>query len=290
MEIQLQNSYVTATIDTLGAELTQLIKNDTKVNYMWSGDKTYWGGKSPVLFPIVGGLVDDQYILDGHVYEMNRHGFARKSEFKLMRQEADSAIFRLESNDDTLAIYPFHFTLDLVYALTDNGVRIDYIVKNFNDHMMPFQLGTHPAFSVTLGAANKLEDWYLSFEKQETVKRFELNGPLIDLGNQTPGMDNTRILPLKSEDYYRDAIVYRNIASRAIQLASNVTPETVTLSFENMMDVGIWQPKDAPFICIEPWHGHADVVGFKGSFLEKEHVVQLEHGCTFKAALIIEIQ
>lgn len=289
MEIQLQNSFVTATINTLGAELTKLVKNETNVNYMWIGDTTYWGGRSPVLFPIVGGLVDDQYVLDGHVYEMNRHGFARKSEFKLMEQDQTSAVFRLESNDDTLAMYPYHFSLDLVYSLTDRGINIDYIVRNFNDHMMPFQLGTHPAFSVTLGNSHRLEDWYLEFEVKESLKRFELDGPLIDLNNQTAGMENSNILNLKSEDYYRDAIVFRNIKSRWIRLVSSKTPESVKVSFENMFDLGIWQAKDAPFICIELWHGHADVVGFTGDFTEKEHVIKLDHNCKFNAALTIEI-
>lgn len=32
----------------------------------------------------------------------------------------------------------------------------------------------------------------------------------------------------------------------------------------------------APFVCVEPWYGHADYADFDGNFKDKEGVIALE--------------
>ena len=59
MIVTITNSLLTATINTLGAELISLVKNNK--NYIWNIDETYWNKTSPVLFPIVGRLKNDTY-------------------------------------------------------------------------------------------------------------------------------------------------------------------------------------------------------------------------------------
>lgn len=39
-----------------GAELQRIFHTKTGLEYLWNGNPTYWAKKSPVLFPIVGGL------------------------------------------------------------------------------------------------------------------------------------------------------------------------------------------------------------------------------------------
>lgn len=53
--------------------------------------------------------------------------------------------------------------------------------------------------------------------------------------------------------------------------------------------MGLWQPKDAPFICIEPWHGIADEDNFTGEFKEKEMIINLKRGESFECFYAIEI-
>jgi len=55
-----------------------------------------------------------------------------------------------------------------------------------------------------------------------------------------------------------------------------------------MHQMGFWQAKDAPFICIEPWHGLAEPDGYAGEFKDKTAVVHLPHGQRFACKLIIE--
>lgn len=79
MIITITNSQLTATINTLGAELISLVKNNK--NYIWNIDETYWDKTSPVLFPIVGRLKNDSYSFNEKTYQLPRHGFARNMEF-----------------------------------------------------------------------------------------------------------------------------------------------------------------------------------------------------------------
>ncbi|MFP3326394.1 aldose 1-epimerase family protein, partial [Planococcus sp. SIMBA_160] len=57
--------------------------------------------------------------------------------------------------------------------------------------------------------------------------------------------------------------------------------------------VGIWSPYDqekrtmAPFVCIEPWYGIADMEGTNGQYKEKFGIQTLEKNETFRAAYTI---
>jgi galactose mutarotase-like enzyme len=50
MNTVLKSGRTTAEIQSLGAELVSLKKDGCE--YIWNGDKTYWAGHAPVLFPI----------------------------------------------------------------------------------------------------------------------------------------------------------------------------------------------------------------------------------------------
>ncbi len=289
MEVTLHNQYATATINSLGAELTHFITHATQHNYIWSGDATFWSGRSPVLFPIIGSLNNNQICINGQYYAMGNHGFARRSQFDVIESSMNHAIFRLKESPSTLELYPFSFTLDLIYTLEGTSLSIDYHVTNTDTQPLPFSLGTHPAFVCPMGETNCLEQWYLEFNQPETLDRIGLKDNLLHLEDCTPYMKNTSILPLTPKDYYSGAIVFKDIRSTSISLKSNDTPEKITLHWKNFPDLGIWQPADAPFICIEPWQGHGDPFGFKGDIFEKPGIITLKPEEVFSACLQIEL-
>ena len=289
MEIVLSNGIIKATINTLGAELTNLVNLESGFDHMWTGDPAYWTGRSPVLFPIIGSLNGGAVKVDGKSYSMGNHGFARKSEFQCICQDDHSATFRLTPDDAIKGQYPFDFILDLTYTLIGTAVSIGYTVTNSGDAVMPFQLGTHAAFKCPMGNTNRLDQWYLEFEKKETLGWIGLRDNLIDVDNVTPMMADNKILPLTPEQFYEGAIVFKEVQSGHIALKSNATEEMITVSFTNMPDLGIWQPVDAPFLCIEPWKGHGDPVGFQGELIDKMGCVLLEAGKEWTAELRIRI-
>lgn len=64
------------------------------------------------------------------VSRMRSHGFAKDMEFKLKSQVAHEIWFVLESNEDTLAKYPYPFVLELGYELAGDSVIVKWRVRN----------------------------------------------------------------------------------------------------------------------------------------------------------------
>ena len=56
-----------------GAELQSVRLKEDNTEYLWQGDSTYWGRRAPILFPIVGRLVDNTYYVDGKSYSLTQH-------------------------------------------------------------------------------------------------------------------------------------------------------------------------------------------------------------------------
>jgi len=108
--IILNNDLITLTVNPLGAEIQQLT-HATHGNLIWNKDDQIWNRFAPVLFPIVGRLLDDQYILNGQHYSMKQHGFARDQVFEVLAQDNSSITFRLRDNKHTRIQYPFSFEL-----------------------------------------------------------------------------------------------------------------------------------------------------------------------------------
>ena len=56
--VTISHKGLSATIATAGAELQGLVLDGFE--YLWQGDGHWWSGRSPILFPIVGRLHEDQ--------------------------------------------------------------------------------------------------------------------------------------------------------------------------------------------------------------------------------------
>ena len=88
----LENDLLKVSIDTKGAQITSLYNKTTGVEQMWQADPNVWPWHAPNLFPIVGGLINDELLIDGKAYPMKRHGFARQSEFVLLKSDDQQAV------------------------------------------------------------------------------------------------------------------------------------------------------------------------------------------------------
>lgn len=279
MNTQLHNEHITITVNHKGAELIHLIENADNHEYMWSGDAAYWTGRSPVLFPIVGSLVDESTRIDGKTYGMKNHGFARKSEFNCLKVTEDEAVFELTDSKDTYEQYPYHFALRLTYRIEGRTLAIDYEVENQDDISIFYQIGTHPAFKCPMEEGESFNDAEIRFSHDDVLKRYFSNEKSQILPNHHEELSlNNRALPMKHEDYYEGALIFREVLSDTFTLASTKSQRKVEVKAINFPYLGIWQPKDAPFICIEPWHGLGDEENFHGDFTEKELIVTLQPG------------
>lgn len=287
----LKNDLAVVEIKKLGAEVVSFKKLENDCEYMWNGDDKYWSGKAPVLFPIVCAVNNGEIKVDGQIHKVGNHGFARKSEFELIEESDTEAVYRLSYNENTLAMYPFKFNLYIHYTLEGTKLNIDYKVENVDNKEMYFQIGTHPGFNCPLGNDGKFEDYYLEFECNETLERLFMNDANVLINDKSEVvLKNKNILPLTRELFKDGALVFRNMNSKKIVLKSKASEKSVTLSYEKLSYLGLWQAKDAEFICIEPWHGIADVEGYSGEFKEKEMIIALQQGASFECNHNIEIK
>ena len=124
----LKNTALTLNISLHGAELTS-IRDSFGREFLWQADPAFWKRYSPVLFPIVGSLWDKHFRVNGREYEMGQHGFARDMDFRLVSEREDEMWFELKSSPETLAKYPYEFTLRIGYRLEANKIHVKWEVS-----------------------------------------------------------------------------------------------------------------------------------------------------------------
>lgn len=281
LNITISNNALSASINTKGAELFSLKQDERE--YMWEGNQQFWGKHSPVLFPIVGTLKNNRYFFNGKEYSMTRHGFARDNEFAVKHLNNNSVTFSFTSNEETRQQYPFDFRLVISYTLENNNLYISYTVSNLGSIDMPFSLGAHPAFALP---AN-FEDYSLQFEKDEILWSTPLKDDLLtDHKINIPVVSGE--LPLSYTLFENDALIFKNTISKEITIKKNGNP-FLKVSFNDFPHLGIWTKINAPFLCIEPWQGYSDSFNANGNLFDKEGIVVLRAGSTFRASLSIGI-
>ena len=282
MNTTISNSTISASINHSGAELFSLKHNNNK-EYIWEGNSEFWGKHSPILFPIVGTLKNNTYTIDKKEYQLTRHGFARDMEFQLLEKTNNSAVFSLESNTETLKIYPFHFELQLIYAIENTTLHIEYVVINKGETKMPFSIGAHPAIALP----QNFENYAFEFEKEETLKFNLLENDLIS--NKTSILETEKnIVPLNYKLFENDALVFKTLESNSLTILENSKPY-VKVDFEDFPSLGIWTKNQAPFICIEPWFGYSDTAENSGDLFQKEGILVLDAEETFHSKFSIKI-
>ena len=281
MLITITNNKISASIDSLGAELIRLEK-DSK-NYIWTVDETYWNKTSPILFPIVGRLKNDTYSIENKTYELPRHGFARNLEFQIVNQTESSVVFVLESNSETLKNYPFEFELRLEYELDENELKMKYFVENKSEATMPFSIGAHPAFAIE----NSFSDYSLKFNQTEEFISYELDNEQFNAESKKIQSEKG-IINLNYTLFEKDALVFKHLQSNELTILKKKKP-VLSVQFEGFPYLGIWTKPNAPFLCIEPWCGLADNRNHNGDIFEKEGINLLQPQETFSRTIKIEL-
>lgn len=289
MKDSISNSELTVTVKRCGAELCS-VRSAGDREYIWQADPDVWGGHSPLLFPIVGKLLNDSYSFDGDTYKMGIHGFAKRMNFELIREEADCLSYQILPTAETKDVYPFDFAVCVTYRLKDNALEISFEVKNNGERLMPFSIGAHPGLAMNWHGDDQVEDYFLEFEKEETVGRYILDENHLLPAQSAPLLENERILSLHKNIFDRDALIFLEHKSRKLTLCSKKSDTRVTVEFPGFSQLGVWAKPGAPYVCIEPWIGCDDQASHNGDILTKLGIVCLEAGKTFVATYRILIE
>jgi hypothetical protein len=287
--ITIQNTKLKATFNELGAELVSLINLETGKEIMWNGNPDFWGGQSPVLFPTVGALKNETYVFQGQSYELPRHGFARRRIFDVKNSSENEVVFELKSDEESLKIYPFEFSLELKYTLIDNKLTVSYQVNNLSEKEMYFSLGAHPGFVIDTQNGLNYNDYEIVFSDDEQLEIHPLIDNLISKETQTINLEN-KILPLSYGLFSKDALVMTKMKSKELILRNSKNHHKVIFSFSNFPHFGIWAAKNADFVCLEPWQGIADLENHNQELSEKFGILKLENNQEWTANWSIEIE
>lgn len=287
----LKNDVLTVEVSEHGAELHSIRKGATE--YLWQADPKFWARHSPVLFPIVGSVWDKLYRVDGKVYELGQHGFARDMDFVKVEGNDTEVFYRLESNEETLKKYPWPFRLEIGYKLKGNAIEVIWRVYNPGTEEMYFQIGAHPAFYYPDYDPETDERGYFSFDRSEGLECIRImEKGCVDAVTKYPlEIPQDGLLPLRKDTFdVIDTIMLQDSQIGRVTLHRNDGTPWLSLKFTAPV-VGLWSPptKNAPFICIEPWYGRCDRAGYTGDYRQKDWVNRLEPGKEFEGIYTIEI-
>ena len=250
----IKNDKLSVVIDGFGAQITSVKGGNCE--YVWQGDPEFWSGHAPILFPICGRLFAGKYTYEGKEYEMNLHGFARKTNFEVISWADKEVVFSLSSNQETRVQYPFDFNLTVSYVLNGSKITSDVIISNTGDKLLPATFGAHPGFNVPLDNGS-FEDWYVEFGEDCTPNRLLLSDTCFNTGKKCAvELVDSRKLLLQHSLFDADAIFMDRVAP-SVTLKSDKSERSVTLSYPQMPYLGLWHtPRtQAPYVCIEPWCG-----------------------------------
>ncbi|MFL5729385.1 MAG: aldose 1-epimerase family protein [Cytophagaceae bacterium] len=284
----IENEYLKVSVKASGAELISIRNKKNNLEYLWQGDPQYWGRRAPVLFPIVGKLKNNSFRAEDQTYQLPQHGFARDYHFEKISSDAQSVVYSLKSSEETLKSYPYEFELRIAYTLINNRLEVKYEVINTGGKQMWFSIGGHPAFNCPLEPQEKFNNYYLEFEHTENADTHLISEGL--LNGQTEGsLKNVKKLMLNEQVFAKDALIYKGLKSSYVSLKSDSSSASVTFDFKGFPYLGIWS-KPGPFVCIEPWYGHADTTNFEGEIRDKEGILSLKKGQEFSCMYGIEIK
>ncbi|WP_416876650.1 aldose 1-epimerase family protein [Listeria monocytogenes] len=288
--IKLENEVLLVEMKTAGAELTRIFHKDTGLEYLWKADSKFWGRHSPVLFPTVGRLVEDTYLVDGKPYHLGQHGFARDRDFQVVEQTEKSVRFELDADEDSLAVYPYKFKLSIIYTIEKNTVAVSYEVENTDNKRIYFSIGAHPAFNLPLTDGTTFEDYYLDFGTEENLETLCLEGPYRSGEIKKVVDEAARYLPLNYDLFKNDALIFEALKQKEMTIKSDKTPHFVKVSFPEFPFVGVWTAKaGTPFLCIEPWYGIADGAGESVELRDKAGIEHLEPESVFASEYEITV-
>ncbi len=244
MRYTIDNGVYSLTVDTRGAEIVSA-KKDGK-EWVWQNDDGNWSGHGPMLFPVCGHC---GVRVNGVDYPIKAHGFAKKSNFKLVERGENFLRFFLQANEKTKKVYPFDFQLYATYTLSGDTVYIEFDVRNPSKETLYFACGGHESFNLE----KPIGEYEIRFEKEETlVHLFHDDDGCLTGETKNYGKTDTLVLPA---DFLVDGntLIFKDLKSRKVTLAERGGKPLAEIAFPDFSKLLFWHALDSKYICIEPW-------------------------------------
>lgn len=279
MYYKIENEFLTCEIDDMGAQLHSLKLKENGKEYIWQGNPDIWYGQAPVLFPIIGQVIDDKFRYNGVEYTMPKHGLARKLLFSVKECAGAKAVFSLESDENTLKSYPFEFELLVAFELCGKSLVNTMTVINKTKGEMYFSIGAHPGFNCNIGDV-------IEFELPETLETERIDSDNLIIPEKFPVIENSREIEITKDIFSKDALILSGIKSKKLRIKGE---NEIEFTFGDCPFLGIWAKPGAPYVCLEPWYGVNDGREVKNDISEKRGIQHLNDGESFAFSWTAEI-
>ncbi len=287
----ISNEHLTVVINPQGAEI-QSITDRAGHEYLWQGDPTYWDRRSPILFPAVGGLWNGTYRHGGKSYSMPKHGFMRDCLWQVAEAQDDSLtlVYNGPQNDEERNAFPWRFALTLRYSLSGTRLEAHFTVDNLSEDTMYFQMGGHPGFALPDFAEEADIDGYMRLEGEvEGVLRATEQGCVGPEHFDIPRTDDG-LVPLSVSTFAHEALIFDRAQIKAATLLDKQRRPRVRIESDAPVWL-FWAPQGVhtPFVCVEPWYGLCDRIGYEGDIAGRPYINRLDGGGTWNGGYSIEI-
>ncbi|MGF6906480.1 hypothetical protein [Fusobacterium sp. PH5-44] len=219
----------------------------------------------PILFPCCGRVTDNKVVFDHKEYSMPMHGFGHLLPWKVVEKNFDNSVtLELISSDETKQYYPYDFVANISHKLLKNSLKIEFVVKNIGNNIMPFVLGFHP---------------YFIMEQVDDVKIFIDGCDFIDYNS------GERIYYAKPIVFHGDneiTYIYERPSAPIVIKNEKLGYKIIMKSDEYFSKVVLWKGINSKFVCVEPWGAMPNALNTgDGKYLLPEE--------TFECCIIIEI-
>jgi galactose mutarotase-like enzyme len=253
MKNSITDGNITFISDSYNVEPWVLKFNDEGTNYFWRPADIEKLGTT-VCFPLMGMLPEDKYILNGREYTLGMHGFAQDREFAIAEKSESHIVYELTDDEDSYARFPWRFRFQAAYFTGDGVLKTEYRIENRDDKELYFTVGGHPRFSCPIGEGSRFEDYYIEFEKPESVQNIiKSYGPISEI--EKCFSDDGKKIRLDYSMFSKGCFCFHPINSGQIWLKNRVNRRGLHIRIDHVTHLQFWTSPDGPFLCIEPIYG-----------------------------------
>lgn len=281
----IENEHLKVTVADSGAELVGVYDKNRAMERIWSGDPSVWNRHAPILFPFVGKVMGGEYRIGDRVYAMpTQHGFARDMAFECVSVDAVSTTHRLEATEWTRERYPYDFRLTVAHRLEGRRLTVAWTVENRGREVMYFSIGGHPGFMPPKGV--RKEDCDILFPGKRALSYISASpAGYATAERKALALSNGRA-PYRAD--IPDTWIFENGQVARVGIAASGGPPWVMLDCTGFPMLAVWANPRGPFICLEPWFGRTDDVGFSGTIDRKAGMQSLAAGAGREIAYSME--
>lgn len=285
MLLNLENDKLKVSLSTFAGGIESLVNKITGNEHFWHYDSSIWPRRTPICFPICGGLIDNEYTYQGKTYAMPMHGFLREKDLRVLEQTGTKAVLELASDEKTKAVYPFDFKFTLTQELSGGSFIVRYMVENTGGGDMYFSVGSHSTYRVPIAGDGAWNDYRYAFGAPQKAGKLMTEAGFIT-GKSNDVFHGKNCFDLSGFFENGSTILdLHDIDPHFISIESKKSDAFTKVAFNGFSYCVLWAPKGAsPFACIEPWTGLPDQVGHDKDLTKKLGIIRLakgaSHACT----------